>query len=323
MQGIGETDNTRELLERSGYLYPSIYLRCPRCSADVTGVDCGQCGLAFRICSGIIHALPFERAVHYARFAEEYERIRIAEGRSSENVEFYLSLPFKDVSGRNSRQWEFRSRTYECLLNQILGQRLSTGHILDLGAGNCWMSYRLSLAGYSPVAVDVLTSDRDGLGAARHYLRILTTAFPRFRAEYCRLPFRDNQFDAAIFNSSFHYAENYQRALSEALRCVKGGGLVVISETPWYSKASSGDQMVDERRAEFAKRYGTASDSIKSLEYLTDERLKDLAETLSIKWQIYSPRYGVQWAMRPIVAEVRGRREPARFRIYAAEKRVL
>ena len=38
--------------------------------------------------------------------------------------------------------------------------------ILDLGAGNGWMSYRLALQGHLPIAVDLLTNDRDGLGAA-------------------------------------------------------------------------------------------------------------------------------------------------------------
>jgi len=61
------------------------------------------------------------------------------------------------------------------------------------------MSYRLKLAGYLPVAVDLLINERDGLGAARHYRSRVPELFPRFQAELERLPFRDEQFDALIF----------------------------------------------------------------------------------------------------------------------------
>jgi hypothetical protein len=78
--------------------------------------------------------------------------------------------------------------------------------------------------------------------------------------------------------------------------------------------------MVSERRAAFIEHYGTASDSIKSLEYLTDERLRIMEEQLSVRWTIHSPRYGFKWALRPLLAKLRNRREPSRFRIYATTK---
>lgn len=305
-----------------GDLCQGIPLQCPRCKAGVAGLDCRRCGFSFHVTCGIVHALPPERVVHYARFVEEYERIRNAEGRGSENEDFYLGLPYLDVSGNNSEQWKIRACTYEHLTSRVLARFVPAGRgrILDLGAGNCWMSYRLSLAGYSPVAVDLITNNRDGLGAGSYYQRHVSQFFPRFRAEFSHLPFRSNKFDAAIFNASFHYSEDYEQALSEALRCVKHGGAVIIGDTPWYSCDDSGERMLAERRARFLDRYGTASDSIRSLEYLTDARLRDLARRFSIQWQVYCPEYGFKWAARPLVARLRGRREPARFRIYAAQK---
>ena len=265
--------------------------------------------------------MPLERAAHYARFVEDYEHIRAAEGRGSESEAFYLGLPYKDASGRKSKQWQIRSRSYDYLKARVLKPRVQAdGRILDLGAGNCWMSFRLALAGYNPVAVDLLTNDHDGLGAAEHYRRHLPELFPRFHAELSRLPFQSGQFDAVIFNASFHYAEDYEMAMREALRCVRTDGLVIISDTPWYSREESGRQMVAERRTAFLRRYGTASDSIGSLEYLTDERLQTLEERLSLRWEIHSPRYGFKWTMRPLVAMLRNRREPSRFHIYVARK---
>lgn len=305
-------------------IHLSVLMQCPSCRADLSGLDCMSCGFRLQIGRGIVHALPAERVVYYARFMEDYERIRAAEGRGSESEEFYLGLPYQDITGRNSKQWDIRARSYDYLVRHVLHQipQENGRRILDLGAGNCWMSFRLALAGYHPFAVDLLSNGRDGLGAAAHYQRRLPELFLRFQAEAARLPFQDEQFDAVVFNASFHYSEDYEVTLREAFRCVKRGGLVIISDTPWYSREESGRQMVSERHAAFAHHYGTASDSIKSLEYLTDNRLHLLEEQLSIQWEIHSPRYGIKWAMRPLVAKLRRKREPSRFRIYVARKNV-
>ncbi len=302
--------------------FPGVRPQCPRCRANINQLECQFCGLQMPVDDGIVKALPADRAAHFARFIGDYEHIRAAEGRWSQQDDFYLSLPYKDVSKKNSKQWKIRACSFDYSMRHVLNRNLqhNGGRILDLGAGNCWMSYRLALANYRPFAVDLRTNDRDGIGAAEHFRKHLPTMFPRFQAELARLPFQAEQFDAAIFNASFHYAEDYVTTLREALRCVRIGGTVIISDTPWYSREESGRRMVAERNSAFFERYGTASDSIKSLEYLTDERLRTLEEQLGIRWTIYRPRYGLKWAMRPVVARLRNRREPSRFRIYAARK---
>jgi SAM-dependent methyltransferase len=300
----------------------SVRLQCPRCRANMNGLNCPRCAFQLQNNDGIMLALTPERTAHYARFIEDYERIREAEGRGGDSDDFYLNLPYMDVSDRNSNQWRIRARSFDHLLEYVLRPHLNgrPGRILDLGAGNCWMSFRLELAGFHPYSVDLLINDRDGLGAARHYRKHVPALFPRFQAEFTRLPFQNDQFDAAVFNASFHYVEDYEAALREAFRCISDGGMVVISDTPWYSREESGRQMVCERHAAFLARYGTASDSIRSLEYLTDQRLRDLAERLSIQWITVYPRYGFKWTMRPLVAKLLNRREPSRFRIYVARK---
>ncbi len=297
-----------------------VALRCPRCFADVDMLDCAKCGFQIRIADGVVQALPPGRAEHYADFIHDYEGIRAAEGRGSDTDDYYLGLPYHDASGRNQKQWEIRARSFEHLMNGVLRPAGSGLKVLDLGAGNCWMSFRLALAGYQPVAVDLLTNRQDGLAAGAHYDRHLPQSIPRFQAEMTRLPFRDGQFDAIVFNASFHYSEDYEATLREALRCLKDDGRVIISDTPWYSREESGQQMIAERQAAFIQRYGTASDSVSSLEYLTDERLRKLETQLSIQWTAHSPNYGFKWKMRPIVAMLRRRREPSRFRIYVAKR---
>jgi ubiquinone/menaquinone biosynthesis C-methylase UbiE len=288
----------------------------------MSGMECRVCAFRMKVIREIVHAMVPERIAYYAKFMEDYEHIRASEGRGSEQEEFYLGLPYTDTSGMNSTQWRIRARSFDYLIKHVLARmpRHGEGRILDLGAGNCWMSFRLALAGYRPVAVDLLTNDRDGLGAAAHYREHLRDLFPRFQAEAARLPFQSEQFDAVVFNASFHYSEDYEQTMREALRCVRRGGMVVISDTPWYSSETSGRQMVTEREATFIRRYGTASDSIRSIQYLTDGRLRSLGEQLSIQWTVNFPYYGIKWAIRPFVAMLRNGREPSRFRIYTARK---
>jgi len=307
-----------------------LHLRCPVCTQTMPApgshsATCGHCGYELACKDGIWNALPPAREQYYARFIREYEHIRSREGRGSLAAAYYLALPFRDLTGCNSQQWRIRARTFNYVQRRILpGLRAQLKRpldVLDLGAGNGWLSYRLSLLGDRAVAVDLMVNQEDGLGAARHYIAQLRPPFSRFRAELDRLPFADEQFDCAIFNASFHYSEDYERTLREAFRCVRPGGAVVIADTAWYSRAESGEQMVAERRAAFLRRYGFASDALNSQEFLTDQRLHRLEVSLGIRWEVYQPCYGLGWAMRPWVARFKRRREPSRFRIYVARER--
>ena len=300
----------------------SMRLQCPRCQTPMPTACCRQCGFVLREENGIWKAMPEERHAYFEQFIIDYERIRAAEGRGSLAADFYINLPYKDASSRNQQQWAIRAQTFRYLIRNLLAPSRANAplRVLDIGAGNGWLSFRLSLAKYEPVAVDLLTNEFDGLGAAMHFRHLLAKPFPRFQAESAHLPFANAQFDVAIFNASFHYSENYRQCLAEALRCLRTGGMVAICDSPWYAADESGKRMVEERHQHFIAKFGTASDSIRSLEYLTDERLEDLERHFSIQWQVHAPWYGLQWAMRPLIAKLRGRREPSRFRIYTARK---
>jgi len=303
-------------------LDPALRLQCPRCQASMRTAFCRQCDFVLREENGIWKAMPEERLAYFARFIGDYEQIRKAEGRGGHAADFYLNLPYMDVSGRNPQQWAIRAHSFDYLMRNVLKPSPPNAplRVLDIGAGNGWLSFRLSLANFEPVAVDLLTNALDGLGAAIHFRSLMARPFPRFQAESTHLPFANGQFDVAIFNASFHYSEDYRATLAEALRCIRTGGMIAVCDTPWYAADASGKRMVEERHRQFLSRFGTASDSIHSLEYLTDERLEDLKRHLAIRWQVHTPWYGLRWAARPLIAKLRGRREPSRFRIYTTRK---
>jgi SAM-dependent methyltransferase len=329
-------------LENSSVVSPSFEVDglatcCPRCGGDFVrnakeasrteqNYDCKGCSFTMQLKEGIWRALPPDRLAYFAQFTNDYQLIRAAEGRGSEQAEYYLNLPYRDMSGQNSGQWKIRASTFHFLSRRLLPQIVSdtqaAPRILDVGAGNGWLSYRLAKQGFCPVAVDVLVNNQDGLGAAMHYSEHLPSLFPRFQAESAHLPFADRQFDAVIFNASFHYAEDYQATLREVLRCTRDDGTVIIADSPWYADSASGEKMLLERHAAFLKRFGTASNSIASLAYLTDDRLRNMERHCRIQWQTHTPSYGLRWAMRPFLAKLQRRREPARFRIYSARKTI-
>jgi SAM-dependent methyltransferase len=314
----------------------AITLLCWQCSAPLaemtpetaagTGTrTCPSCRAATEYRDGIWRALSPQRADHFRKFITEYEFIRAAEGRGSAQSDYYLSLPYQDLSGRNGGQWAIRARTFQtmerCILAPLAKLNQRPLRILDLGAGNGWMSYRLALRNHRPVAVDLLTNDQDGLGAASHYRTHIRPLFPRVQADLDRLPFASSVFDLVIFNASFHYSEDYERTFAEALRCTGPGGRIVIADTPWYAEEQSGKRMVEEKHKRFLATYGFPSDSISSLEYLTPDRLQRLQQAFELKFRSMKPFYGIRWSLRPFRAKLGGRRPPSQFRIYVAELR--
>lgn len=291
---------------------------CPRCRTGLDRVSadrlvCPEDGLEYWNVDGIWRFLLPESQAHYTRFIEEYETIRRLEGRGSPDPDYYRSLPYEDLSGKFSEDWAVRVRSFDLLVRKVLTpvqeQLQRPLKVLDLGAGNGWLSNQLSVQDDRVVAVDLLVNEQDGLGAWKHY----DNQFTPIQAEYNHLPIMDGFADATIFNASFHYSENYEETLTEALRATEQEGLVVIMDTPVYRRRESGEQMVAERKATFLEQYGFASDALESENFLTYERIDKLGEALGMYWVTFRPFYGLGWMLRPLKAWLTRTREPARF----------
>src|SRR6516164_6550689 len=91
------------------------------------------------------------------RFAQDYAAHRAAEGRGYAG-DALLGLPYVR-SGPLARQWGVRARTFEAFLARLvcpmataLGRPIK---LLDLGAGNGWLSYRVALQGHCATALDI------------------------------------------------------------------------------------------------------------------------------------------------------------------------
>lgn len=299
---------------------------CPSCGEPLSTVAtdlllCDRETSSYRKKDGIWDMVSPGQSERFRRFETEYNEIRHREGRGGAEPEFFRRLPFEDTTGRHRRDWRIRAASYECFVEQVLTplERTSasgTLRILDLGAGNAWLSNQLALRGHEVCAVDLRTDRRDGLGARVHY----STAFTCIRAEFDRLPFGDGCFDVVVFNASFHYSENYERTLGEALRVLRSSGRIVIIDSPIYRRARSGEQMVRERHRRFRREYGFASEVLDSENYLTEKRLTQLSARLGVTWSMHKPRFGPRWRVHRTVARLRNRREPARFAVLSGQR---
>ena len=74
--------------------------------------------------------------------------------------------------------------------------------------------------------------------------------------------------------------------------------------------------MVQERKADFLTRYGFASDSLQSENFLTYTRMRELGKAHGVHWRHIRPFYGLRWTLRPLSAFLRRGREPAQFGLW-------
>jgi SAM-dependent methyltransferase len=241
------------------------------------------------------------------QFVREYRTVRRAEGWGSPDAAYYRALPYVDLSGRFESIWRIRARSFDTFVGDVLRPLETSGplRIVDLGAGNGWLSYRLSQRGHAVTAIDVLDDSLDGLRAIPELHPVL--------AEFDHLPLSDASVDLAVFNASLHYSTDYCQTLRETLRVLCKGGTLVVLDSPMYSDPSSGARMVQEREARFLATYGFASNALPCEHFLTPDRLSQISRDLGIRWQTHRPRLDPRTTLERKVNGLRARREPAHF----------
>ena len=298
---------------------------CPRCRSrlaeDGFGYTCAVDNLSFFKEDGIWRFLPEDRIDFYRQFIEQYEKVRLDEGWGMRTGRYYNLLPYQDVSGNHNRIWQIRAKSFDVLLSQVvdpLAKDLERPlRVLDLGAGNGWLSHQLSLKDHEVTAVDLLVNQFDGLGTHVHY----ATEYVPVQAEYDHLPIDGHEVDLLVFNGSLHYSTDYHRTLGEGLRVLRPKGCLVVMDTPIYHDPSSGVEMVSERQHSFAKYYNIDRPPLDSQNFLTFDQLSDLSESLGVTWTYLKPGYGLRWAMRSWKARLRGSREPATFLVIVGRRK--
>ena len=287
-----------------------IELACPVC-ANVLSVEgdaatCATCRQTFARCEGIWRFLPPSRAREFADFLREYQTVRADEGWGASDASYYRVLPHVDQDDPQRNIWRIRAHSFEWLLALIgSGGPLK---ILDVGAGNGWLANQLGRRGHTVAALDLADDSRDGLGARAHY----AISFETYQAEFDRMPFGAAQFDVVIFNAALHYACVLAATLREARRVMRPDGSIMVMDSPFYSRRSSGAVMVAEREASFVRKYGF-SRQVRTIGFLTRTDLEQSVTEAGLKMNSWAEDN--RWAirLRRTWIEWRTGREPARF----------
>ena len=105
-------------------------------------------------------------------------------------------------------------------------------YLLEVGCGAGAMLLPLSKIGIKVAGIDYSTSSIEVAKKVIPNLIVQT-------AEACKLPFRDNEFDAILSFSVFFYFPDYEyaeRVLLEMLRVSRNGAKILIADIPDLSK---------------------------------------------------------------------------------------
>lgn len=253
-------------------------------------------------------------------FRADYAAHRAAEGRGYRGAAL-ASLPYL-AHGPFAKQWAVRARSYEALCCRVIEPRArALGRplaLLDLGAGNCWLSHRLARAGHACIALDIRDDAVDGLGAADALVEGLPVT--RLAASFDAIPLPDASVDLAVFNAALHYATDLAATLAEAARVTRPGGRIAILDSPFYAREQDGLAMVREKHAHAAERFGPRADTLlapRFAEFLTRARL---AAAAPLVWRRHRVRYPLAYELRPLAAALRRRRPPSRFDLWVAAR---
>ena len=259
------------------------------------------------------------------RFGQAYARHREAEGRGYSG-DALTTLPYLK-SGPLAHQWAVRARSFDALMRHvILPQRRRFGRpleVVDLGAGNGWLSYRLAKEGDSTLALDVRTDCVDGLGVAASLASATDGRMRCVAASFQATRLADASVDVAVFNASIHYTTDLKLALAESARVTRSGGKVVILDTPFYRHHADGMAMVAEKQTGAERIFGEAADVLLApdfVEFLTPQSLAEASRETGLEWRRRRVFYPLWYELRPLRASLAGRRRPSRFDLWLADR---
>ncbi len=259
----------------------------------------------YEIVDDIPQLIVPDRVEAVRRFADDYAAVRTAEGRRSATADYYRALPHEDLSGNFCAQWQRRARTYG-LLTSLLGPRPLK--VIDAGAGNCWLSARLTALGHRLIAVDVNDHADDGLRANVHY----PESFQVARSEITALPLAAESADVMVLNAAAHYLA-LGDVVAEASRVLGPGGRLIVADSPVYRNARSGQAMIEEM-AEHLRSLGVEPAAHEGPGYLTEEDL----DRSGLAWARTDVEGGRVRALRRRVASARAGRELATMPLLVA-----
>jgi len=215
------------------------WLQCPVCKStglrlrsDVEtaleviqgAVVCAGCASEWQVEGGIVDMLVDPPEVTRAEVSGRARFVEDTRQSKPMDDEWLLGLPesaFFVPAGKNR---DFVDNLSELTALGGLGEG---ARVLDIGAGNCWASWRLAAQGAHVAAVDVCRVKYEGLESGAVQIAGHGHYFERVLGEMEHLPFADESVDGCLFYATLHHSHDLQRALAESARVLRPGGVVL------------------------------------------------------------------------------------------------
>ena len=295
---------------------------CPSCKGNLTrgangDLVCFDCDNCFPQIDRIWRFMLPPQHARYQSFLDAYHIIRNGDGWERQDDAYYLNLPNVAPDDPQASVWMTRKRTFGILQGHLALN--SHSWAIDLGAGNCWLSYHLAQAGYNVLALDCNAEGRDGLSGGDVYLNQGNYFFLRGQASIDCLPIHNERIALCVISGALHYV-NVQETLAQVFRVLKPQGQLIIMDSPVFEDAASGRQMRREQLAYFDLQYNVAEVYTEGTGYLVlDEMLKALSQagfTSRVRW----PNRPGSRQVRKVVNHLTGHRQTASFPLFVSTK---
>ena len=275
---------------------------------------CVSCPTTYTESDGLFRLVPNVVGASAAPFLEQYRVVRNVDGHGRRSTAEYRALPRVRALDPTAGEWRIRRQSFETMRRELRDAGRSSRRVLDVGAGNGWLSYRLAREGHALVAVDLNDDSADGLMASAAY----DVRFALVHADFDALPFGPAQFDVVVMNASLHYARDPGRTLRDVDRLVAPGGSIVVMDSPMFEHEPDGESMVHQQQDQLRSRYGIPAPIRRGVGYLTFEILRRAATTLRRRTRFVVSRGSFAWRLRRRLGERRLGRSAASFGVWVA-----
>ena len=290
---------------------------CPACQAPLAdtaqGYTCGQCGESFCIDGGVYHFMLPEQTDSAQPFLSQYRSVRRADGHTEVAVASYATLPVVPRGSPNAAEWQIRRRSFDTAVSRGGLRSNPRRRVLDVGAGNGWLSARLSELGHDVVAVDLDDDAGDGLGAVKS-----RKPFPLVQAHFDAMPFAPGQFDLVMMNASLHYSPDPGFTSEAAARLLRPGGTLMVMDSPMFEDPADGEAMVAQQLDALRSSYSMEQPMRPGVGFLTFAGLQQIASRIGRGARFFTSHGPLVWRVRRAWAARRLGRAPAAFGVWVA-----